>query len=125
MKKTKKGKSISGGKIMALGASAAALGSAAYYFLGPEGRKHQKSAKKWTVEASKKISGELRKAKNLSESLYSNIIDDVVKPYVSRGATATEIAAFTKALKKDWKHIKSTTEKSVKSAVSKAKKTVK
>jgi hypothetical protein len=105
MKKVKS-KGMSKSKMVAVGA---ALGGAAYYFLGPKGKHHQKSAKKWTLDAKKKIekeiTGKLKKAKSMSESLYENIVDEVVEPYVVKGATSKEVGAFTNALKKDWKNI--------------------
>ena len=98
---------MSGGTMVALGATAAAIGSAAYYFLGPKGKKHQRSAKQWTKEASTKISQKLKQAKNLSEETYVNIIDGVVKPYVAQGAAVKKEAdAFARALKSDWKYVK-------------------
>ncbi len=109
------------GKAAAIGASAIALGATIYYFLGPKAEQHQKSAKKWTVDAKKKIIKEISKSKDITESVYGNIVDNVVKPYISEGATAGEVVAFAKALKKDWKHIISASKASMKKAVTKTK----
>jgi polyhydroxyalkanoate synthesis regulator phasin len=137
MKKTQnKSKGTSGGKIVAIGATAAALAGAAYYFLGPKGRKHQRSAKKWTKEASTKVAQKAKQVKNLTESTYVNIVDGVVKPYIAQGAAVKKEAdAFARELKSDWKHIKDTVgekiqtkkkevKSKVKSATTKAKKAV-
>ncbi len=106
-------KGMSGGKMVAVGAAAAALGSAAYYFLGPKGKQHQRSAKKWTKEAASQIAEKAQKAKNLSESVYANIVDGVVMPYVAEGvALKREAQSFTRGLKSDWKHIKNAAQKS-------------
>ena len=97
---------MSKSKIAALGASAIALGATAYYFLGPEGEKHQRSAKKWMVDAKKKIIQEVKKGEHMSESMYGNIVDNMVMPYMKKGAaTAKEIGVFAQDLKRDWKHI--------------------
>src|SRR3990167_7645227 len=96
-------KKMSTGKMVTLGAGALALGGAAYYLLGPGGRERQKSAKKWMREARQKIVKKLEQTKNISEALYEDIIDDVVKPYVAKGsATAKEVRVFAQDLKKDW-----------------------
>ncbi len=109
-------KGMSGGKVMAIGATAAAIGGAAYYFLGPKGKQHQRSAKKWTKDAASQIAEKAQKAKNLSESVYANIVDGVVMPYVAEGvALKREAQSFSRALKSDWKHIKSSAQKSFQS----------
>lgn len=101
--------------IAALGVGAAAIGGAAYYFLGPKGEKHQKSAKKWTMDAKKKIAQKLEKAKDMTESIYEDIVDDVVKPYAKKGAaTAKEVGVFAETLKKDWKHVVTAVKKQAK-----------
>lgn len=99
-------KGMSRGKMATLGATVAAVAATGYYFWGPKGKEHQQSAKKWTTDAKKKIVQKLKQGKNISESMYQNIVDDVVKPYAAKGAaTAKEVGAFASTLKKDWKHI--------------------
>ena len=115
-------KGISGKTIAAIGASAAALGATAYYFWGPKGKQHLKSAKKWTVEAKKQIIKEIKKGKEITKAAYDDIVDTVVNPYVKKGATRAEVQAMVKALKEDWKHIVKASKSSVKKAVGEAKK---
>lgn len=92
-------------KIVSLGAGAIALGAAAYYFLGPKGKKHQDSAKKWTTDAKKKIINEIKRSKVMSKAIYNQIVDSALMPYIEKSATATEVRALAQALKKDWGHI--------------------
>jgi gas vesicle protein len=105
MPKNKQGK-MSKGKMLGIGAGAAALGAAAYYFLGPDGKKHQKSAKKWMADVQEKIIKKLENTKEVTEYVYEDIVNDIVKPYMARGvATAKEVEIFTKDLKKNWKNV--------------------
>jgi hypothetical protein len=115
MKKTSLGKS------MAMRASALAIGATAYYFLGPESKKHQESAKKWTMEAKRKLIKEIEKGKEMTEAMYGDVVDNIVKPYITGGATAVEVSAFAKALKQDWKHISKASKSEAKKAVTKVK----
>lgn len=114
-KVAKKKSGMSGGSMVALGATAAALAGAAYYLLGPKGKQHQKSAKKWTLDAKKQITAKVKKTKNLSEAAYKKIIDDVAKVYEKKGAAIKEVKAFTGGLKKEWKTIVKIAKKGVKS----------
>ena len=117
----KKNKGMSAGSVAAISAGAAALGSAAYYFLGPKGKAHQKSAQKWAEEAKKKVGQEIQKGKKLSENLYGKVVDDVLKSKIGKGVTAGEAIVFAKALKKNWKQVAVSAKKDLKSEVSKAK----
>ena len=60
MAQKKKGK-VSVGKATAIGAGMAAVSAGAYYFLGPDGKKHQKSAKNMMVKMEKVLEKKLVK----------------------------------------------------------------
>jgi hypothetical protein len=78
MKKTTKTKNIKSGgagKIAALGAGAAALGGAAYYFLGPKGKQHQKTAQKWALDLEKRIVREAKRGKKISDVIYATLME--------------------------------------------------
>lgn len=116
------------GKVATLGAMA--LGAtAAYYFLGPKGKKHQASAKKWGGEVKKKIAKEIEKQKELTQSVYEKIIDKALESSKIKDATSAEVISFAKALKQDWKHVlsvsKDRAKKVTKNIKSKAKKIAK
>jgi hypothetical protein len=118
-------KGVSKGKVVAVGATVAAVAGAAYYFFGPDGKKHQKAAKDWTRSAKDKIVKEIKRAKVISESVYGDIVDDVVAPYLSKGLAAKdEVQAFAAALKKDWNNIVKIAKQNTKSGTSKVKKVV-
>jgi len=63
MKKNKKGVSI--GKIVAVGAGAIAAGAGAYYFLGKDGKKHQKEVKAWVNKKKVEVENKLKKIKSV------------------------------------------------------------
>ena len=54
-KKQTKKNGVSAGKMVAIGAGLAAAGAGAYYMLGPNGKKHQKDAKKLINKVEKEI----------------------------------------------------------------------
>lgn len=92
------------GKSVAIGAGAVALGAAAYYFLGPKGKQHRAKAKEWTADAQKAVVRRMSKARELTEASYRNLVDEIISPYVNKGAAgAAEARAFAQAMKRDWK----------------------
>ena len=97
---------MSAGKVAAVGAGVAALGAAAYYFLGPNGKKNQKAMKGWMMEAKTKIVKNIEKAKQMTEPMYKMMIDEVVAPYMKKNAgNVKEIKAFADSVKKQWKNV--------------------
>lgn len=102
--RTKK-KSDSGAVSLAvLGASLAGLAATAYFFLGPKGKKNQKSVKAWAIKMKGDVVERLEKAKEVSEPAYNEIIDLVAAEYAKgKKASREEIAALSADLKKHWK----------------------
>jgi gas vesicle protein len=60
MAEKKAKKKMSTGKKVAIGATVAAVGAAAYYFLGPKGKQNQKKAKDWAVKMEKNIESKVK-----------------------------------------------------------------
>ena len=123
MKKTNKpskgasGKSVKGSKvhkggpskmkIAAVGAGIAGLVAtayAAYFFLGPKGKKHQQQAKSWIIKMKGDVVEKLETVKDITKPMYHEIINSVAAQYEKdMKAGHTEIAAVANELKKHWK----------------------
>lgn len=102
--KTKKSGGMSGGAMMAIGATAAALGAGAYYLMGPDGKKHQQKAATLYSKMKKEVSRELKRAKNVTTPIYNGIVDNVTNAYQGQyEAHEKEIRAMAKKMKDDWK----------------------
>lgn len=113
------------GKIVALGASVAALGAATYYFFGPEGKKHQKNFKGWMIKMKADIVEKIEDAGEVTEKVYHKIIDEVSAAYAKTGKVSKEeIALYADVLKKQWSNVVKSTKKPIKRVVKKATKTV-
>lgn len=104
-----------GGKVLGIAASAAAIG-AAYYFLGPKGKKHQKEAKKWMEDAKVDVVAEIRKAKKITQVVYENIVDSVLEKYEDLADEREEVAKFAEALKDDWDNVVEASKKEISKA---------
>ena len=106
------------GKIVALGASVAALGAATYYFFGPEGKKHQKNFKGWMIKMKADVIEKIEDAGEVTEKVYHKIIDEVAAAYAKTGKVSKEeIALYADVLKKQWGNVVKSTKKPVKRAV--------
>ena len=105
MKKTiaKKSKAVSKSLV---GASLAGLAATAYFFLGPDGKKHQKYAKAWAIKMKGDVVEKLEQAREVSEPVYKDIIDTVAKKHktVVKSGQA-EIMELAQDLKKHWQTI--------------------
>ena len=121
--KTKKG--MSDGKKMAVAgvvtAGVAAIGSAAYMFLGPDGKKNQKKAKALIGKMEKEVKSKIKMAKDMSEPMYKKAVDAMAKTYSQQYKEhAPEIKMVAEKLKSEWK---SAAKKMPKVVVTKAGKT--
>ena len=96
-------------EIAVIGASLAGLAAAAYFFLGPKGKKHQKHAKAWAIKMKGDVVEKLETAREISEPAYHRIIDSVATKY-EKGMKASheEISELAQDLKKHWKTISNT-----------------
>ncbi|MFA5751166.1 MAG: hypothetical protein WCX79_03970 [Candidatus Paceibacterota bacterium] len=92
------------GKITAIGAGMALAGAGAYYFLGPDGKKHQKEAVKWSLKMQKEAEKKIKEIKNVSEPVYNEVVDTLKKIYQEKYINnKSEIDEWANKLKKEWK----------------------
>ena len=120
-KEVKKGR-MSAGSVMAVGATVAALGAGAYYFLGKNGKKHQKTAKVWMTKMEKEVGSKMTKIESITKPIYHKAVDALAENYSKQYKEhAPEIKAFAKHLKDSWKEV----EKKAKPNITKVKKTIK
>ena len=118
MRKTTKKGASKGAQTAAVTAGVAGLAAAAYFFLGPNGKKNQKAVKSWAIKMKGDVVEKLENAREVGEPIYHQIIDTVAAKYEKGKATApAEVQALAQDLKKHWKTISS--------AITPAKKAVK
>lgn len=95
-------------KLAFLGASVAGLAATTYFFLGPNGKKHQKHAKAWAIKMKGDVIEKLEMARDVSEPIYHEIVDSVAAEYEKEMKVGhKEIRALAQDLKKHWKTISS------------------
>lgn len=93
-------------KTKMIGASLAGLAATAYFFLGPEGKKHQKNTKVWALKMKGDVVDKLEKAKVVTEPAYHKIIDSVAAKHGKEiAAGREEINELANDLKKHWEAI--------------------
>ncbi len=87
-----------------MGAGLAALAAGAYFFLGPQGKKHQKNMKGWMVRMKGEVLEKIEDAKEITEPMYNEIVDTVAKAnQVAGKIPQAEIAALAMDLKRQWR----------------------
>jgi len=90
----------------------AALAASAYFFLGPDKKKHQRDAKSWAIKMKGDVVEKLETAREMSEPVYHKIIDSVAAKYQSKMAAGqNEVLGLAKDLKKHWKNFNNSTVK--------------
>ena len=105
MKKNVIKKSSNTAKFAAIGAGLAGI-AAAYFFLGPKGKIHQKKTKAWAIKMRADVVEKLEEARDMSEPAYHQIIDSVAKEYERKAKVGREeIQSLANDLKKHWKLI--------------------
>lgn len=87
----------------AIGIGAIALAAATYYFFGPDGKKHRTTFKGWMIKMKGEVIERMEKAKDMTESLYHQIVDAVAARYRKSGIAPEDLSAFVSDLKKQWK----------------------
>lgn len=91
-------------KLVAAGVGIAAAAATAYFFFGPDGKKHQKHAKAWAIKMKGEIVEKLEQAKEVSEPIYHKIIDSVAAEYTkAMKGDHQEVNDLATDLKKHWK----------------------
>ena len=116
-KQIKKG-GMSAGKMAAIGAGVAAVSAGAYYFMGPEGKAHQKKAEAWVKGMEQKIEKKAKPALKQAKSAITKTVKTVEK------LTKKEKPMVMKADKKFIEALKKI-EKTAKKEISKTKKALK
>lgn len=90
----------------AVGMGIAAAGAAAYLLFGPNGKKNQKAVKGWAVKMKGEIIEKFEEAKDITEPIYHNVIDQVSKKYSKMAnISQAELSKEINDLKKHWKSI--------------------
>lgn len=119
-------KKSSVGSAIAVGVSVAAATAAAYLLFGPDAKKNRKIVRGWAVKMKGDIIEKFEKTKDLTESAYHNIIDQVSAKYAKvQGVDTSEIETIAKDARKHWKTIVGGAKKSAVKKVTSVKKTVK
>jgi F0F1-type ATP synthase membrane subunit b/b' len=91
-------------KYTSIGVSLASLAAGAYFFFGPQAKKHQKHAKAWVIKMKGDVIEKLETAKEVTEPIYHAIIDAVAEDYNKRVENGQgDIAEIVSDLKKQWK----------------------
>ncbi len=92
-----------------VGAGLAALAAGAYFFLGPDGKKHQRKMKGWMVKMKGEVLEKLEDAKEVTQPIYNDIVDTVAHANrVAGKIPQAEIAALATDLKRQWRNINKT-----------------
>jgi len=106
-----------------VGVGVAAL-AAAYFFLGPDGKKHQKKMKGWMVRMKGEVLEKLEDVQEITEPIYNEIVDTVAKANeVNSKIPKAEIMQLAVDLKRQWRTIRRTASGDAKRAKRVAKKT--
>jgi len=104
MVKSKKG--INAGEAIGIGAGIAALSAAAYIMFGPDAKKNRKAVRGWAVKMKGEVIEKLEQAKEITEPVYHNIVDQVQAKYAKvKNIDAKELEAIVADIKKHWKSL--------------------
>jgi hypothetical protein len=89
-----------------VGAGIAAIAATAYFFLGPDGKRHQKKMKGWMVKMKGEVLEKLEEVQDLTEPIYNEIVDTVARAQeVNERIPKDEIYSLANDLKKQWRTI--------------------
>lgn len=104
---TKKKEGLGAKEALGIGAGIAALSAAAYVMFGPEGKKNRKVIRGWAVKMKGEIIEKFENAKELTEPVYHEIIDNVNAKYAKlKNVDQEELVKVVAEIKKHWKSIK-------------------
>jgi hypothetical protein len=107
--KSNQNEKMNSGEMALVGAGIAAVAAGAYFFFGPDGKKHQKKMRGWMVRMKGDVLERLEEAQEVSEPIYHEIVDTVAKTYEVAGKIPhEEILGLASDLKKQWRTIKRT-----------------
>ena len=104
MEKKNVKKGLSGGEMVGIGATVAALGAAAYVLFGPDGKKNKKAIKGWAIKMKGEIIEKLEEVKEVTEPVYHKIIDEVSSKYAKvKNIDQKDLKNTVAEVKKHWK----------------------
>jgi len=96
-------KGLTGGEMVGIGATVAAMGAAAYVLFGPDAKKNKKVIKGWAVKMKGEIIEKLEDAKEISEPVYHKIVDTVSAKYAkAKNVDAADLEMAVAEVKKHW-----------------------
>ena len=101
-------------KVVTIGAGAAALVAAGYFFLGPKGKKNQKKTRAWMIKMKGDVVEKLESMQDLTKEKYEAMVDAVGGAYTSAADSKDEVTKLAKELKGHWKSISGNMAKEVK-----------
>ena len=103
MEKQKK-QGMGAGAMVGIGASVAAAIAAGYLLFGPDGKKNRKTIRGWTVKMKGEIIEKLEEAKDVTETTYHAVVDEVAAKYAQvKGVDKEELTALVADIRKHWK----------------------
>lgn len=89
------------------GLFASALLAAHFLFNTEKGKKSLKHLKSWSFKMKGELLEKIEKIKNIDETTYHNIVDELSAKYQKiKGMTVEEVSEISKELKSNWKKIK-------------------
>lgn len=92
------------GAAVGIGVGIAAATAAAYLIFGPEGKKNRKVITGWSVKMKGEIIEKFEKAKELTEPVYHQIVDEVSTKYSKlKNIDKEELESVVEELKSNWK----------------------
>jgi gas vesicle protein len=110
MKKKVKKDGLSAKQVIGIGAGVAALSAAAYVLFGPEGKKNRKVIRGWAVKMKGEIIEKFENAKELTEPVYHNIINNVSTKYAKlKNVDKKELEQTINEIKRHWKALEKDT----------------
>lgn len=100
-------------KVLVGAGLAAGAALAAYLLTSSNSRKKAAiKIKSWMAEMQKETAEKVKKAQDLTEEKYNQIIDEIRPKYeILKDVSASELAAFTDEMKSHWKNISSAAKK--------------
>ncbi|MFA6515154.1 MAG: hypothetical protein WCT42_02730 [Candidatus Paceibacterota bacterium] len=106
-KKVENKKGVSAKTIIGIGAGIAAATAAAYVLFGPEGKRNRKIIRGWSVKMKGEIIEKFENAKELTEPVYHEIIDNVQAKYAKlKNVDQEDLNKVVAEIKKHWNVLK-------------------
>ncbi|MFA5228536.1 MAG: YtxH domain-containing protein [Candidatus Paceibacterota bacterium] len=94
------------GAAVGIGVGIAAATAAAYLLFGPDGKKNRKAISGWTIKMKGEIIEKFEKAKEVTEPIYHEIVDEVSKKYSKlKNIDKEDLEAVVDDLKNNWNKI--------------------